>query len=163
LGINKAGNDTADGSFHAKIEFTARGAEVTALPSNVKLASVTTEVVDRFPRRVVDKDGNEGDNTNFVIIGPERKMLQAFDAAGWVKVDADQRSAVLASIMATITKQAYLTLPMSQLMMFGRNQDYGLAHAEPLAVVAQRHRVREFVLRGSGEGESGRRHVGWLR
>src|SRR5262249_45462484 len=142
LGINKTSGDTIDGSFHARVEFTARGAEQTALPASVKLANVTTEVLDRFPRRVVDKDGNEGDNSNFVIVGPGKKMLQAFDAAGWVKVDSDDRSAVLSSIMATLTKQAYLTLPMSQLMMFGRNQDYGLAHAEPLAVVAQRHHLR---------------------
>ena len=31
---------------------------------------------------------------------------------------------------------------MSELTLFGRVQDYGLAHAEPIAVVMQRHHLR---------------------
>jgi len=33
-------------------------------------------------------------------------------------------------------------LPMSELTLFGRVQDYGLAHAEPITVVLQRHHLR---------------------
>src|SRR5258706_6883437 len=36
LGINKTGNDSVTGSFHAKIEFTSRGPEISALPANLK-------------------------------------------------------------------------------------------------------------------------------
>jgi hypothetical protein len=142
LGINKTGGDRLEGNFRAKIEFASRGPEVSAVPADLPLAAVTTEVVDRFPRRVVDAQGNEGDNTNFVIVGPERKIVQALANAGWVQVDRDNKSAVITAILATISKQAYLTLPMSELMLFDRVQDYGFAHAEPLAVIAERHHFR---------------------
>ncbi len=142
LGINKSGNDTADGSFHAKIDFSSRGPEIAPLPANMKLAEVTQAMIDQIPRRVVDAQGNAGDNTNFVVVGAEKKVIDTFMAAGWVKVDRDRNSALLAGVMATITRQAYLTLPMSELELFGRVQDYGLAHAEPVQVVAQRHHLR---------------------
>src|SRR5262249_43007895 len=38
--------------------------------------------------------------------------------------------------------EAYLTLPMSQLYLFGRPQDFGWAHAEPIRVAAARHHLR---------------------
>jgi len=69
-------------------------------------------------------------------------VLSALEAAGWVQVDRENRDAMLSTIMATLSKQAYLKLPMSQLMLFGRVQDYGMAHAEPIAVVARRHHFR---------------------
>ena len=153
LGINKTGGDSVDGSFHAKIEFSARGPETTALPANLKLPAVTTAMVDSIPRRVVDAQGNPGDNTNFVVVGPEKRVIETFQAAGWVKVDRDRKDAVIAGVLATITRQAYLTLPMSELELFGRVQDYGLAHAEPLAVVAQRHHLRLWKAPLQAEGE----------
>jgi hypothetical protein len=142
LGINKTRLDGLDGSFHVKIQFNSRGPEVSSTPANIKVPEVTVAMIDRVPRRVNDAQGNAGDNTNFVVVGPEKKVLQAFAAAGWVQVDKDVKDAVFQSILATITKQAYVTMPMSILMLFDRPQDYGLAHAEPLAVVAQRHHLR---------------------
>src|SRR6201999_107938 len=61
---------------------------------------------------------------------------------------------VLSGILATfITKQAYLTLPMSVLTLFGRVQDYGLAHAEPIQVVAQRHHLRLWKAPFQADGQ----------
>jgi hypothetical protein len=142
LGINKSGNDAPDGKFHVKIEFASRGAEPAATSDSVALPAVTPAMLDRIPRRVVDAQGNEGDNTNFVVIGSEQKVIDTFVAAGWVKVDRDQTDAILHGLLTVLNKQAYVELPMSELMLFGRVQDYGLAHAEPLAVVAQRHHLR---------------------
>jgi hypothetical protein len=142
LSINKTGQDSVDGSFKVKVEFVSRGAESSALPADFPLANVTTEIVDRFPRRVVDKDGNEGDNTNYFIVGPEQKVMRALAAAGWVKVDKDAKATIISGVLATLGKQAYLTFPMSELMVFGRGQDYGFAHGEPLAVIATRHHFR---------------------
>ena len=42
---------------------------------------------------------------------------------------------------------------MSELMLFDRPQDYGLAHAEPLAVVAQRHHLRLWKAPFKVDGE----------
>lgn len=141
LSVNKAGNDAPKGAFQVTIEYTAR-APRTAPQTGYKLPEITTEIVDRFPRRVVDAQGNEGDNTNFVIVGPEDKIMNALKAAGWVEVDRTRQDAILSGIFAVLNKDAYLTLPMSELMLFGRVQDHGMAHAEPIAVVAERHHFR---------------------
>src|SRR5262249_56269597 len=61
---------------------------------------------------------------------------------GWVKVDADVRGRVLHGILGSIWKESYLTMPMSPLYLFGRTQDYGWAHAEPITVVASRNHLR---------------------
>src|SRR5438477_417726 len=60
LGINKSSGDTPDGTFHVKIEFTARGAEVSAKPKDPLPSKVTVEMIDRLPRRIVDAQGNQG-------------------------------------------------------------------------------------------------------
>jgi len=57
-------------------------------------------------------------------------------------VDADVTGAVLHGILESISKESYLTMPMSPLYLFGRPQDYGWAHAEPLKVVASRNHLR---------------------
>lgn len=153
LGVNKSGTDQPVGNFRVKVEFASRGAIPTALPANIKLPEVTTAIVDRFPRRINDAQGNPGDNTNFVIVGGEQKILQAFQAAGWVKVDREKKDAVIHTILSTLTKQAYVELPMSDLLLFGRVQDYGLAHAEPIQVVARRHHLRLWKAPFQVEGQ----------
>ena len=44
--------------------------------------------------------------------------------------------------IASLSKESYLTMPMSPLYLFDRPQDYGWAHAEPIAVVASRNHLR---------------------
>jgi len=141
LSVNKSTNDSPDGSFHVTVSFITRGPETPAA-ANYQLPEITIAMVDRIPRRVTDAQGNAGDNTNFMVIGPEEKVLQTFEAAGWVKVDREKKDAVVHTILATLTKQAYVELPMSELTLFGRVQDYGLAHAVPIQVIAQRHHLR---------------------
>ena len=153
LGLNMTGNEPLEGGFHVTVEFTTRGPENAAPPKDLKLPEVTQEMIDRIPRRVVDAQGNPGDNTNFVVVGSEKQALAAFEAAGWVKVDRSNEDAVLAGLTAVFNKQAYLTLPMSILTLFGRPQDYGLAHAEPLAVVAQRHHLRLWKAPFQADGQ----------
>jgi hypothetical protein len=153
LGINKSGNDAPDGSFHVKIEFTSRGAEVSSAPQAPLPSKVTVEMIDRLPRRVVDAQGNAGDNTNFVVLGDEQKVIAAFEAAGWVQVDRAKEDAIIHGLLSVLNKQAYVELPMSELTLFGRVQDYGLAHAEPIAVVMQRHHLRLWKAPFKVEGQ----------
>jgi hypothetical protein len=65
-----------------------------------------------------------------------------FTTAGWVKVDADVKETFLHGFLQSMSKESYLTMPMSQLYLFGRPQDYGWAHAEPIQVVASRNHLR---------------------
>jgi len=57
-------------------------------------------------------------------------------------VDADVQDAILHGVLESISKESYVTMPMSQLYLFGRPQDYGWAHAEPISVVKTRNHLR---------------------
>jgi LssY C-terminus len=153
LNVNKAGNEMPDGTFAVTITFASRGPEPSAAPANLKLPVVTKEMIDRIPRRVIDAQGNAGDNTNFVVVGNEQKVIATFTAAGWVKVDRDKKGAIVDGFLATLKKQAYLTLPMSELTLFNRVQDYGLAHAEPIQVVSSRNHLRLWKAPFQVEGQ----------
>lgn len=105
-------------------------------------ATLPKDLFSQVPRRITDKDGNVGDMVNFLLIGSEDQVKATFQAAGWVQVDRDVKDAILEGFVTSLSKQAYLTMPMSQLYLFGRPQDYGFAHAEPVKVVTTRHHLR---------------------
>ena len=90
----------------------------------------------------MDAEGNPGDRVNFLIVGSEEKVKQALRDAGWVQVNRSVKDALIQGALATFSKQAYTQLPMSELRLFGRPQDFGFAHADPLVVVAARHHFR---------------------
>jgi LssY C-terminus len=140
LGVNIGKNDSGNGAFQARVEVTAAAANPAAAAT--QLPPIPANILDQLPKRVVDKDGNKGDAVNFLIIGPEEKLKEAYRNAGWVLVDKSPREAILRGLLATLSKQAYVQMPMSELMMFGRTQDFGFAHAEPVQVVSTRHHLR---------------------
>jgi hypothetical protein len=140
LGVNYK-SESLDGQYSATVKFTKRGPEHPT-EQNYNLPSVTREMIDRIPRRLSDADGNPGDNTNFVVLGNEKNVIDTFTAAGWVKVDKDTRQAFLNGLVESLQKESYVSMPMSVLTLFGRPQDYGLAHAEPISVVSQRNHLR---------------------
>src|ERR1700674_3274183 len=188
LGINGPSGDTANGSFHVKIEISGNasvsspattpssnppapagasaggstladspagttssisstspsGSASTSspAPNATPAAALPAGILAQIPRRVADKDGNPGDMVNFLLIGSEEQVKAMFQAAGWVQVDRDTKDAVGQALVASLSKQTYLTMPMSQLYLFGRPQDYGFVHAEPLTVVTTRHHLR---------------------
>jgi hypothetical protein len=144
IGINQSESDTGDGSFKVNVQVYASS---DSTPREVARAVTSIPAVDnslfaRIPRRITDKAGNLGDMVNFLIIGNEEQMKKVFSSAGWVKVDADVNSTILNGFIASMSKEAYLTMPMSPLYLFDRHQDYGWAHAEPIAVVASRNHLR---------------------
>jgi hypothetical protein len=61
---------------------------------------------------------------------------------------------VLHGILESISKESYLTMPMSPLYLFGRSQDYGWAHAEPMKVVASRNHLRIWKAPFQIEGQT---------
>jgi hypothetical protein len=145
LGINQASNDTGDGSYTVKVEVYAADSTTSAREVARQVDSipgVDNSLFSKVPRRVNDKTGNLGDMVNFVIIGDEDAMKKVFTSAGWVKVDSDVKTTVLAGALASLEKESYVTMPMSQLYLFDRPQDYGWAHAEPIKVVASRNHLR---------------------
>jgi hypothetical protein len=98
--------------------------------------------VDGLPRRVNDQFKNLGDMVNFVIVGNQVKVADALTASDWHIADRDVKESVLKAALETYEKKAYLTMPMSDLYLYGRVQDFGYEQAEPYAVVASRHHFR---------------------
>ncbi len=143
VGVNQASAEPGQGSYHLRLVITrgAPGAPATATAAKFEFTD-SADVLAKIPRRVGDNAGNAGDMINFLVLGPEERLLDAFRAAGWVVTDRTKTTAVLHGLMSTLSKQAYLELPMSELYLFGRPQDYGLAHADPLQVVESRHHLR---------------------
>jgi LssY C-terminus len=124
----------------------ATGNSATAAPelkiSKSPLDSQLRKDIDSLPRRVNDQFQNQGDMVNFVIVGSLQKMQDALTAADWHVADRDVKESVLKAALETYQKKAYLAMPMSELYLFGRVQDYGYEQAEPYAVVASRHHFR---------------------
>jgi LssY C-terminus len=143
LGINREENEicTVAVSVHVDV-FPARDGGPSPARLVDAIAPVGQDLFGALPRRVGDKQGNLGDMINFVIVGSADAMQRAFKTAGWVAVDADVPSALISGILGSLSKEAYLTVPMSQLYLFGRPQDFGWAHAEPIKVAASRHHLR---------------------
>jgi len=143
-GINQQNDDTGTGNYVVQIEvYSPEGGTALVVAKQVSsLPGIDNSLFSKIPRRVNDKQGNPGDMVNFLILGSEAAMQRVFSSAGWVKVDADVKGTVLHGLLESISKESYLTMPMSQLYLFGRPQDYGWAHAEPISVVRTRNHLR---------------------
>lgn len=139
LGINMLASERIDGTFKVHIERVPATASLSNAPQ-VKL--LTQLQLDLVPTRVQDKNGNLGDRVNFFVVGSENQVRAALAQGGWTKVDKNRKQAILDGLMNSLSKQAYVSLPMSELMLFDRVQDYGYAQGDPLKVVSTRHHFR---------------------
>ena len=147
LGINQSGIDAnvATGTFQVKVEILDEGsgeAITVGGPAETRVSGITPELLSKIPRRVSDPAKNPGDMVNVLIIGTQDQVVQAFNQAEWVQVDKTVGSTVMAGLVESLEKKDYLTMPMSTLFLFGRSQDYGFAHAEPVRVAVSRNHLR---------------------
>ena len=151
LAVNQSTQDHASGSYHVMVQRTAATAPATAR-RDVKVPAFSQSLLDSLPKRVSDPNGAPGDRVNFILIGSQEQVQAALKAAGWVVVDRTQNEAVLQGLLASLSKESYVTMPMSELDLFGRAQDFGYAQADPLKVVQTRHHFRiwkaPFALEG---------------
>ncbi len=156
VGINQTTSDTGDGNYAVRIEvYSSEGGTARVIAKQVSsLPGIDNHLFSKIPRRIGDKEGNPGDMVNFLILGSEAAMQRVFTTAGWVKVDADVKDTVLRGVIGSLSKESYLTMPMSQLYLFGRPQDYGWAHAEPISVVRSRNHLRLWKAAFQVNGET---------
>ena len=156
------GTGTASGSAAATSSSAAPGA--ASAPTNATTGAALTVSsapldsklrgdIDTLPRRVSDQFKNQGDMVNFIIVGSQKKVQDALTAADWHLADRDVNKSIVEGAIATYQKQAYLTMPMSDLYLFGRVQDFGYEQAEPYAVVASRHHFRIWKTSFKWDGE----------
>lgn len=149
---------------------TASSPGSTAVPASASTGSAATPVkplpvsgaaldaalgkdLQSLPRRVNDEFKNLGDMVNFVLIGSEKQVQDALAAANWHVADTSTPGAVAKAIEMATEKQDYLAMPMSQLYLFGRVQDFGYEMAEPYAMVASRHHFRIWKSTASYKGQ----------
>ncbi|MEQ1947184.1 MAG: LssY C-terminal domain-containing protein [Bryobacteraceae bacterium] len=154
LSINQGTNDSATGGYHVTAVLKAAVSANATKLADIKVPPFPQERIDSIPRRVSDATGAPGDRTNFIVIGSQEKLQAAFKAAGWVTVDKSKTDAVLRGALATFSKQAYVTLPMSELMLYDRIQDFGYAQGDPVRVVASRHHFRIWKAPFDLEGQT---------
>jgi len=141
LSLNHSAGDKPSGAFKAAVEITAAPAPATSTtPANI--TELSQEMLESIPLRVVDVTGTPGDRTNFLILGSEKQVTEALAAAGWVQVNRSIKDAVMEAALATVSRQVYTQLPMSELYVFGWPQDFGYAQGDPLFVAAERHHFR---------------------
>jgi triacylglycerol esterase/lipase EstA (alpha/beta hydrolase family) len=152
LAINESSFDQATGSFHVVVQLTAAKVARTQAPVNVP--AFPQSLLDSIPRRVVDAQGNPGDRVNFVLVGSQNQVQAAFKAAGWVVVDKTDKDAILTALLDSLSKEAYVAMPMSVLYLYGRPQDFGYAQADPLRVVASRHHLRLWKVPETLDGQT---------
>jgi LssY-like putative type I secretion system component LssY len=121
----------------------AGGATTKTLPvSRARLDDALGKDLQALPRRVNDEFKNPGDMVNFVLVGSEKQVQDALAAANWRVADTSTPGALARAILMATQKEDYLQMPMSQLYLFGRVQDFGYEQAEPYAMVASRHHFR---------------------
>jgi len=137
---------TAAAGVFAAGQFGIGSANTAAAPalkiSDTPLDAGLRKNIDGLPRRVNDQLKNLGDMVNFVIIGSEKQVQTALDAANFHVADTSDKKAVLEAALTTYESKDYLTMPMSTLYLFNRPQDFGYEQAEPIAMVASRHHFR---------------------
>jgi LssY-like putative type I secretion system component LssY len=152
LGINQQSAQTFAGSYHVIVERTV-GTAATANAA-MHLPLFTQQMLDGLPGRVTDAFGNLGDRVNFIVIGSQEKLQEALTEAGWVVVDKTRQGAILHGLISSLSKEGYVTMPMSQLILFGRVQDFGYAQADPLKVVESRHHFRIWRAPFAADGQT---------
>jgi len=141
------GTGTKESSTGANVASGGESGEAVAPTPVLKLSEAPLDSglrtkIESLPRRVNDQFQNLGDMVNFVIVGSQKDVQAALEAANWHVADTSNTGAVLSAVMATYQKKDYLTMPMSTLYLFGRKQDFGYEMAEPIAMVASRHHFR---------------------
>lgn len=98
-----------------------------------------SQILELLPRRVLDSQGNEGDMVNLLFVGTPADIKQAFESAGWVETIHSKRQAVL---HASHHPKNNVAMPMSQLFLFGRPQDYSYAINDSVSTTTRRHHLR---------------------
>ncbi len=149
---NLNGNDSGDGTFKISLHRTA--ASAASAGPEVNVMPFSQSLLDSLPPRVSDPAGADGDRINFLILGSLEQVQTSLSSAGWVAVDRSVKDSVLKGVFATLSKQAYVTIPMSELRLFDRAQDFGYAQADPLRVVASRHHFRIWKAPFTHDGQT---------
>lgn len=127
-----------------------------------RLHQVFTEVYvpNYFIGRTRTPDGLLGDPVNLALDGAEQDLHAAMGAAGWTRADEITIASAMRMIRSTLLRSAYPQAPVSDLMLFGRRQDFAYQR-EVGGDARKRHHVR-FWRVPEGWLLPGGVRVGWV-
>ncbi|MBZ5521025.1 MAG: LssY C-terminal domain-containing protein [Acidobacteriia bacterium] len=168
LGINRLAGDSLSGpGYDVTVQIKRSGVSTNPAttggnsggsaasgsnPGSIVEAPAGTFKIPDIPSRVSDGKGHDGDMINLLLVGTQEQVVATFLAAQWEQSDKTIKDALLHGALSTLAKDPYLSMPMSQLVLYGRTQDLSFEHAEAVAVVASRHHLRlwkaPFLLNG---------------
>ncbi len=123
------------------------------LPRSVRLG---VKILQRghVPSYTLTGDGLPGDPVNVVLIGTQRQLRCAFEAAGWSEADPLTLKSSWRMVRAFVLKSPYPTAPFSTLYLFGRKQDIGFQKAIDDSP-RKRHHIRFWALSLSHQADLG--------
>ena len=101
--------------------------------------SELSQMIHFLPPRAVDGQGHDGDMLNLAFVADQPDLERAFDRAGWIKPEKTRFPAFWHLAMQ---RMHYAKLPMRNLYVFGRTQDYSYALPDSTSVVSKRHHLR---------------------
>jgi len=104
------------------------------------LATTVQTLLSNAPQRTSSKEGKPGDPVNLVVIGSAGQISQVFQKAGWSEAEQKSNKSVFDTVRAVIGNQGYDKAPVSQLYVFGRQED--LAFEKMFDTFNKRHHLR---------------------
>src|SRR5258708_2472407 len=144
LGINRLQSDVLGGAGFDVAVQVGRQSGTTTQAASAKLVDLPAGALSfpDLPSRVNDGKGHDGDAVNLIVVGSKEQVIATFGAAQWEQSDKSIKDAVLHGTLSSLSKDAYLAMPMSKLVLFGRTQDLAFEHAEAVAIAASRRPLR---------------------
>jgi hypothetical protein len=103
------------------------------------LGELDREVVG-LPARTSTPKGQDADVVNLAFIGSREQIDRAFDAAGWLSVDAASRRATMRQLSAILLLRNYHHGPMSE--QFLKDRPYDFSWQKGLDSVSKRDHLR---------------------
>jgi hypothetical protein len=115
FGAGKSDSTTTNSGSSSAAPSGNAGDSAAAAPllklSDAPLGADLRGNLDSLPRRVNDQFHNLGDMVNFVIIGAQKDVQAALDAATWHVADTSNENAVLSAVLSTYDNKDYLRCP----------------------------------------------------
>lgn len=96
---------------------------------------------DYFIGRTRTADGLLGDPVNLAVRGPEARVHEVMQRAGWTRADDLTLATGWRIVSSTLTRRSYPAAPVSPLLLFGRQQDFAYQQ-EVAGSPSRRHHVR---------------------
>lgn len=131
--------------IHPRIQRAGTISPVNSSTSNVGGASdslITPKLVASIPPRVTDASGHQADVVNVLIVGSEDELKLAFEAAQWTMVGRTKIQNEKGTSVQNLSDRAFLDLPLPELFLFGKPQDYGFVYPEPVTIYQTRRYLR---------------------